>query len=322
MSFARTQVPSLVPAALAATLAAVAALVPAVPARAGAWVPQPGEHQTELRSSLFSADSWHDLESDRHPLVGGGLWEQRDVVLHHDVGWRKGASVFFTMPFQSVTRRTGDATTWNRTETGLADLVLGARIKLRQGRSALSLDVGWKAPLGYNRELFRRDGLGRALDVTGLPSDSTRAAVGQFPARQGEGQQDLFSTLNWGSPIGRMGFVDLAAGYRYRFEHPADQVLTRADLAFWLGPRILVGGRYSGAQATGEAETPGDAISRYLAGPVLLLRVDDRMDVFAGSLHTVWAENALHTDQFFVGLAVKTSKFDRVQGWLGGTRNP
>jgi hypothetical protein len=322
---ARTTVPSHVPAALAAPLAAVAALVLVASAHAGAWVPAPGEHYTEFRGSLFSADSWHDAGGARSPLIGGGLWESRDLVMHHELGWRRRAALFFTMPWQSTTRRTGDDA-WSRTETGFADLTVGMRVRLHQSRSALSVDLGWKAPMGYERDAVRygaASGPGRVpFDVTGAPADGARPYVSQYPARLGEGQQDLFATANFGTPLGRFGFLDLAGGYRYRFEDPADEIVARADLGLWLGSRLLVGGRYLGSIASGDGDAPGDAITRHLVGPVVTLRVDDRMDVFAGSLHTASAENALHTDQFVLGLALKQTQLDRLQGWLGGTRRP
>jgi hypothetical protein len=56
--------------------------------------------------------------------------------------------------------------------------------------------------------------------------------------------------------------------------------------------------------------------------PIVSLRVDERMDVFAGSYHTASAKDALHIDQIYVGLAVRQTKLDRTQGWLGGAPRP
>ncbi len=327
MAFARTKVPSLVPAARAAFLAAAAALAFTAAAHAGAWLPAPGEYQTEFHASGFSADSWHGADGARWPLAGNGLYEVRSLVATTDMGWKKGRSFFLSIPFSGVTRREGAARTgaipgYSRTETGLGDLVIGFRVKLKQTTSALSVDLAWKAPLGYARDFARRDSLGRMLTVTGAPGDSSRPAVAQYPPTLGAGQQDLMATLNWGTPLARRGFLDASVGYRYRFEAPADQIIARADLGLWLGSRLLVGGRYSGEIAAGDGETPGDKVTRHLAGPILLLRVDDRCDVFAGSFHTASAENALHVDQLYAGMAFKVTKLDRLQGWLGGMRKP
>jgi hypothetical protein len=327
LAFARTKVPSLVPAACAAILAATAALAFTASAHAGAWLLAPGEHQTEFHASGFTADSWHGAEGARFPLVGNGLYQVRSLVATTELGWKKGRSFFLSVPFSGVTRREGAARHpwgpgYNRTETGLSDLVMGIRVKLHQKTSALSVDVAWKAPLGYARDFAWRDLRGRKYTVTGTPGDSTRPAVAQYPPTLGEGQQDLMGTLNWGTPLARRGFLDVSAGYRYRFEAPADQVIARADLGLWLGSRLLLGGRYSGEIAAGDGDTPGDRVTRHLAGPIVLLRVDDRCDVFAGSFHTASAENALHVDELYAGMAFKVTKLDRLQGWLGGMPKP
>ena len=57
-------------------------------------------------------------------------------------------------------------------------------------------------------------------------------------------------------------------------------------------------------------------------GPQLLYRVDDNLDAFAGSLHTASGKNVIHTDQYYVGVAVKRTRLDRLQGFLGGTKRP
>lgn len=319
---ARTTVPSLAPAALAACLAAVAALVSTPVAHAGAWLPAPGDYQTTFTTSMFSADTWRDESNQRLQLDGGGFWEQRQLTATTEMGWKKGRSFFLSIPFTSVTRRVDSPEGWNRTESGLGDLVVGFRFKLHQKESAVSLDLSWKAPLGYERDLAARDALGNKLTVTGAPGDSAKPAVAQYPATLGLGQQDLQATLNIGTPLAKRGFLDLAAGYRYRGEAPADQFVSRADLGLWFGSRILAGGRYVGEIAVGDGDTPGDKISQILVGPVVVLRVDEKMDLIAGSYHTPWAKNALHVDQVYVGLAAKVTKLDRLQGWLGGTRKP
>jgi hypothetical protein len=312
---ARTKVPSLL-------LAALAAFVITPVAQAGAWLLAPGETYTSLQTSVFSADRWRGANDLQPTIDGGGLYEVRNVTASGELGWKKGRSFFYSLPFSSVTRRTGEAGGYNRTETGLSDLTLGVRVKLSQKKSALSLDLGWKAPLGYARDFAPRDSRGRRLTVTGAVGDSSVPAAAQYAPTRGDGQQDLFGTLNYGTPLGKRGFLDLAGGYRYRFEAPADQAILRADLGWWLGSRLMVGGRYAGDLAVGDGDTPGDKVTRHLVGPMLLLRVDDKCDVFAGSFHTAAGENVLHVDQFYVGLAFKVTQLDRLQGWMGSLRRP
>jgi hypothetical protein len=49
-------------------------------------------------------------------------------------------------------------------------------------------------------------------------------------------------------------------------------------------------------------------------------RVDERMDVFAGSWHTPRGRNVLHHDLYYCGIAWKHTGLDRLAGALGGTK--
>jgi len=143
------------------------------------------------------------------------------------------------------------------------------------------------------------------------------------PPRLGAGQQELVAAIHWGMPIKRWnGFIQLSHGFRHRGKELAGQALLSADLGFWLRPTLLVAGRYLGAIDVGRGFTRADDVEEHLAGPVVIYRVDEHMDVFASSLHTAIARNALHADRFFVGVAFKQTGLNRLQGYLGGTRRP
>jgi hypothetical protein len=116
--------------------------------------------------------------------------------------------------------------------------------------------------------------------------------------------------------------VQVASGYRYRFEKPLDEYAVDADLNLWLGSSMLVSGAYAYARSLGTGDVPEREFMFHEAGPVLTYRVDDRLDVFAGSLYTLAGKNVLRTDHYFVGLAVKRTTLNRLQGFLGGTRRP
>ena len=47
-----------------------------------------------------------------------------------------------------------------------------------------------------------------------------------------------------------------------------------------------------------------------------------RLDVFAGSWHTPSGRNTLALDQYYAGLAWKSTKLNRLQGFLGGDARP
>ena len=281
------------------------ALAVTTPLHADPWLPQPGDHTFELRASVFAADSYYDLSGDRHPLFQGGLREERSFTSYSEFGWKKNVSAFLEVPALSVTRRTGGAG-FNETETGFGDVRFGLRRRLA---SSAALEVQWNAPMGYDRRL-----------VPNL----------------GEGRQSFVGTLELGSAIGRRGFIEVSGGYRYYLDKfaPTNQALAGGTLGLWLGSRLLAAGRYQGAfgaksdgdyQALNGDAVPGttnDQISVHLAGPMLVYRVDEHLDLIGGSLHTASAKNALHVDQFYVALAVKQTRLNRLQGLLGGTRQP
>jgi hypothetical protein len=290
-------------------------LVLVSPATAGPWSLARGESWTTLQGGFYSSDTYHDQTGERHgALAGGGLLEQRSVTWGGELGWRKHTSFVFSIPFLSVTRTLGgysgpDDPNALPTATGFGDGVFGLKFNLKNGPSAAAIELDWKAPLGYERS------------PTYFGDDSTDINIArQLDApRLGEGQQDVTLALHLGSAIGSRGFVQAMGGYKYRFEEPADQIVLAGDLGLWMGTTWFLGGTYRGEIAS-EGGNPTRDADRHLVGPVLLYRVDDKLDLFARSLHTASAKNAIHTDEFFVGLAFKKSSLGRQQGYMGTTR--
>jgi hypothetical protein len=221
-----------------------------------------------------------------------------------------------------VTRRAGSsAADGGRTETGFGDLLVGVRFKIHDGPTALSLEGDWNPPMGYNRNLSPRIG-------DGLSSVSGR--------------------LELGTHIGSHAFFELEGGYRTFLDKiaPTDQMLGGATLGLWFGRSLLLAGRYEGrfgksssdssyqalvektpsgsvwASSDAAPGTTNDQVTTHRAGPMLVYRVDDRLDLIAGSMHTASAKNALHVDQFYVAVAVKQTRLSRLQGLLGSSHNP
>ena len=185
------------------------------------------------------------------------------------------------------------------TQTGLSDLVTGFKLELLGGATALALTADWKAPLGYNHRLFPALGNG---------------------FQEGIGQLELGTEIR---PL--QAFVQAAGGYRAILDAPddprlqKDEVLASADVGWWLSPSLLISGSYRGRFESSDAALPETV---HEVGPQLLYRVDDNLDAFAGSLHTASGKNVIHTDQYYVGVAVKRTRLDRLQGFLGGTKRP
>ncbi|MBI1798572.1 MAG: transporter [Candidatus Eisenbacteria bacterium] len=291
------------------TIAAAAALPLARSAAADPWLLAPGDHYYQLGGSYFSADSYHRLGGDRAPLDGGGLHEEKAVYSYNEFGWKKSRTLILGFPYLSVTRRGGAASAGSgRTETGFGDLLAGVRWRLHEGPAALSLETDWIAPLGYDSDLS---------------------------PRLGDGSSSISGALQYGMPVASRGFLELEGGYRYFLypKSPTDQMLAGATLGIWLGRSLLIAGRYEGKFGGSSGDTiyralPGDAvpgttddqITTHLAGPVLVYRVDDHIDLIGGSMHTASAKNALHIDRFYVAVAMKQTRLNRLQGLLGGTR--
>ncbi len=116
-------------------------------------------------------------------------------------------------------------------------------------------------------------------------------------------------------------------------DRTADFATGSAELGIWVRPQLLVSGAFRGEWSTYQggaydrlaapvttANGPELSVRRFLAGPRLTYRVDERMDVFAGSWHTPGGRNALHLDQYYCGIAWKHTGLDRLAGALGGTK--
>ena len=269
-------------------------LAVAVSASAGPWLPMPGEYYSEFTGSHESSNSFLDAQGNRSRLGFGTLSESRQLRFCNELGWKKAVSLVLVVPVTSVTLRS-EAPFLNGTQTGLSDFQLGARLKLLGGPTALALEGDWVGPLGYDRDA--------------VPS-------------LGEGQQNLGGTVHFGTALERLdGFFQLAWGYVHRFEEPLDRIEHGADLGFWLWPSVLVAGHYRGSYFVGSSES-GREFDSHVAGPELRCRLDDRLDVFAGSSYVVGGRSLRRSESYYLGVAVKHTRLDRLQGFLGGTLQP
>ena len=264
---------------------------------AGPWVLSPNEFHSDIRGSYFSTETYRDAAGERPPLVGGGVYESRAIRWSTELGWRKGMSFAFDIPFESITRQFDPNPEFSR--TGLSDLMVGFNWGILSGSTALALEADWKAPLGYNRRV------------------STPL---------GNGRQEAIGILHFGRELPGLGaFVQLQGGYRALLERsddpalPKDQTLLGADLGWWVGPSLLLSGTYRGRMESNDAAFP---VTAHRVGPQVLYRVDEHLDVFAGSLHTAKGENVMHIDEFYAGIATKKTALGALQGFLGGMKRP
>ncbi len=322
----------------AAAAVAAVTLSLASAALASPWGLKPGEFYSELSGNFFSTQTYY-RNSDELRVALGGRFEQRVVRSHNEFGWKKRTSVWIDVPF--VSRTFAMDAGGSRTSTGLGDLEFGFRRAMHLGTSPIALELAWTAPLGTNRKLF--PGTSGSLGLDG----GTLVAQAASPVRDtstffSQGLQGLSASLDLGGTAGSRAYWTLGGGFRTRFltilarsddDRYADWATGSASLGIWITPNLLVSGEFRGEWPMGQGGpydrvlTPVaggngpelEAVSM-LAGPRFTYRVDDRMDVFAGSWHTPGGRNVLHHDQYFCGIAWKHTGLDRLAGALGGTK--
>lgn len=269
--------------------AALGALIPTQFAWAGPWQLAPGEYYSQLDASRDVSHSQYDADGGR--TVTPLKLERRALNVSTQLGWKKWATLTLSAPARSATL-SGNA--FERTETGFGDIGVGFGVPVKTGRTAISLEGLWTAPLGYETVTAPTLGFGKQ-NVAG-----TVAAGTGFPS---------FST-----------FVEASGGYRHWFNRYADQLVASARVGVWLGSSVLLVGHYAGDLSHSEAGK--DRVDQQLVGPELRVRVDERMDMIVGSNHTASGKNIRHVDEYYVGVAYRQTKLDRLQGLIGGKLRP
>jgi hypothetical protein len=240
------------------------------------------------------------------------------------MGWKKRLSIAFAIPMSNVAR-VPDTQPAPLSTTGFGDGLLGLRYNIRNDRTAMAVELDWRPPLGYRRELGLSADDSLACGDANGDGDSldTNCARQTGNAVLGEGVQVVTLALHAGTALPfAAGFMQAAGGYRYRFEDPVNQIVASGDVAWWVRPTLLLAGRYAAEFAAENPDRPTDKVSRQRIGPLLLYRVAPTFDLYAGSLHTMAANNATHTDEFYVGLSMRHTGLNRLQGYLGGAREP
>lgn len=304
------------------------------PAFAGPWLPAPGEYYTELRGGLFSANTYRNDAGDHVPL--GGEWEERSLFATVELGWKKNMSIVMAAPFISATRMDAVGST---TSTGLEDMLLGVRLGIHQGRSALAAELNFRAPLGYDRtsSLFANSLHGGANEHLSLSFLYGTPMTKRGFLQIGAGLDHSFLSLNAKKAQGVLEFPlnhapeDLDIWY-FNYDLPdrqqpegvtkwSNDVKTSADAGIWVSKSLFLCGRWIGMFNLNHGYLL-PAQNTQLLGPVLLWRVDERLDLSAGSWTTAVGKNTLHYDQVYVALTFKQTRLNRLQGFLGGTKAP
>ena len=320
----------------AAALAAVNLLLASV-ALASPWALQPGNFYSELSGSFYSTQTFYRNHDEAREQLYGRL-EQRALRSHNEFGWKKWATMWIDVPFVSRTFVPDVGTA--STSTGLGDLDFGLRIPILTGNLPVALELGWVAPLGTNRALFPGTSGSGGLHGYSIRERSS-AVLRDSSLFFSQGLQSLSASLELGGALGGRSYWTLGGGYRTTFlsagkrkvnDRYADFAVGGATLGLWMSDHLLVSGGASGVWQVSQ----GGAYDRHgpipdpngpdlqtvsmLVGPRFTYRIDDKMDVFAGSWHTPAGRNVLHQDQFYAGIAWKHTGLDRLAGALGGTK--
>jgi hypothetical protein len=322
----------------AAAVAVAVSLAFARPSAAAPWGLAPGEFYSELSGSFFSSRSFLRNRDEARTALGG-RFEERRISSHNEFGWKKRTTVWLDLPF--VSRSYSSDAGGSATSSGLGDIGLGIRYALRTGSVPVALELGWTAPTGSNRFLFPGTLGSGGLDATSLESQRTRV-LGDSSTFFGSGLQSLTLGLELGGAAGRRAFWTLGGAYGTRYlaiaarddsARYADFLSASAGLGVWVGSHLLLSGEWRSEWQVAQgrmydfhlfdftdADRPELETMRQLAGPRITFRVDERMDVFAGSWHTPGGRNVLHHDLYYCGIAWKNTSLDRLAGALGGTK--
>lgn len=274
---------------------------------AGPWSLAPGEHYNELNAGLFSSASAYDRNSHREAL--DGRLDHRTFTSYNEFGWKKRLSFVLGMTALSATAVNG-VNGREETETGLTELQAAFHYNLVNGAQGAALEAGWFAPLGYDRQLS---------------------------PLLGDERQRLYGRIDWGRAVGTKAFVQASGGLAYRYlkfgkgdslfeTKPENNSASFATLGaaggWWAGRSLLIGARYEGRQIVASSGVKDDqeGASLHELGPEVLVRVDDRLDVIAGSMSAAAGKNSLHFDRYYVAIAFKQTSLSRLQGFMGGTK--
>lgn len=272
----------------------------------GPWSLAPGEYYVDVTGTSFRTSSGYDASG--HLTALGGTTEERSFRSYVELGWKPRWSLQLSVPFTTLTQspRVGAATS----ATGLGDFGVGLRRRFTSGPNAASLQLLWETPAGNN------------------PAISPSV---------GDGMQKLSATLQFGGPFCKRAFWQVGGGYRFQYNGATelkDQVLRSPEswqwpehmvsngaVAMWLGNLQAAGLFAVDASSFRSLDYPRTVTSVAL-GTRFTYRTDGRLDAFAGSWHTPSGVNALALNQYYAGLAWKSTKLNRVQGFLGGDARP
>ncbi len=302
--------------ALCLVLLAAAVAAPSLVQAAGPWLLSPGEYYSDFQAGRTSTDTYYD-DSGTH-LTSPTTVERRALTFYDEIGWKKSMSWVLSAPYASVTGRQGQT---SETQTGFADLNIGLRYRLQHGKTASALQLDWIGPMGYDSEGVPP--LGDGLQTVGLTFHAGQS-LGSDAFWQGAFGYDK----RWQGKMSGQESKTIPDGSGNQVPNPNYQALSyqnqlhwSALAGWWVGSSLLLTGHYLGYNTSAHGDASPDA-SNQIAGPEIRYRVDDRLDLYVGSDHSLSGKSVRSTDTYYVGMAFRVTKLNRVQGLLGNKRRP
>lgn len=215
----------------------------------GAWIPPAGKGEAMLGISNKTADqSWDPNGNTREH---SSLHDFRYVYQSTEVGLGHGFSVkYLVLWLDGREGRPGEM----EKNAGFSELYLGLKYSLTQGKwlTALAVDVRtsylYDLPGPYDRHLFVPD----EDDIDG-DGDTTEAIFkGVSPEWRGLLGEDVGLSFLISRNVFSTGWLNLAAGYRYRTTNLSDEIPIYAELGYPLRwKELYLKGAYTWIQSVG-----------------------------------------------------------------------
>lgn len=196
----------------------------AVPASAGPWTQPRGDSYCRFSFSYLYTRTEFDARGEEvpiltsNPLVRSAAYREVAVSSYVEYGVRDRLTLVASLPFKILTSQRTELSTdaslvreVDVTNAGLADLWVGVRRAIHRGRFPVAVEIGGKAPLGYDRT---PDNFGPALG-TGY-ADAEFAALAGFGARSVYASTRVAYRVLGGDLDNAVGFALEAGGHHER----------------------------------------------------------------------------------------------------------
>lgn len=203
-------------------------------AQAGAWTPKQGSSYHKFAINAFSSESFFD-----NPTPGFRRFTDRNFTYYLEYGLTDRLAFYGSLPLKRLRNDSGQVARGS----GVGDIDLGLRYKLLSGPTVVSAALLFKAPYAYSRS--------EAVPL-------------------GNAQEDVEARVLLGRSLGRAGYFGLEAGWRKRFDAPADEFRYLIEYGVDAAPTLYLRAKLDGIAGLGNS-SPQAAV---VGNPALNLDFD------------------------------------------------